>query len=388
MRGVPENFSVAFAHQEVPRAVLTQIEDFIGLFDRVTTRPAWQATVVASAPAIARPPRGEVCFFTAWDFHVPRECPDRWQLIECNDNGSGMIFAAVLNRVYYEASRFSEPSSVEAPPTLPAFEKRVARIIESEGQAFFAGPMPGMVMILDDADSIAQGKFRDEFALLRDLCRHEGLRCEIGAPADTTWEGVRLRWRGEPVAFVANRSTDFFWEGDGYATLRSAYADGGVYIAPNPFSYSTRSDKRLLTLLSNPVWDEQCGIRDDERLILSAHVPETILLRPENVEVLARDRDDWFFKPCHGFASRGLLPGSQVGVTRLRRIIKKGVPYVAQRRVPKWRLDLNHGEHLWVDLRVWAYRGERLLLSGRASRDPDRMDLSTPGGWMPTYSVG
>jgi len=32
---------------------------------------------------------------------------------------------------------------------------------------------------------------------------------------------------------------------------------------------------------------------------------------------------------------------------------------------------------LWTDLRVWAYRGERVLLSGRASRHPDSVDLSS-----------
>ena len=43
------------------------------------------------------------------------------------------------------------------------------------------------------------------------------------------------------------------------------------------------------------------------------------------------------------------------------------------------------GARLWADLRVWAYRGEILLLSGRASRRPDRLDLKPPGGWLPTY---
>ncbi len=47
--------------------------------------------------------------------------------------------------------------------------------------------------------------------------------------------------------------------------------------------------------------------------------------------------------------------------------------------------DLDDGERLWTDLRVWAYRGEIVLVSGRASRRPDRLDLEPPGGWLPTY---
>ena len=41
--------------------------------------------------------------------------------------------------------------------------------------------------------------------------------------------------------------------------------------------------------------------------------------------------------------------------------------------------DLDDGERLWTDLRVWAYRGEIVLVSGRASRRPDRLDLEPPG---------
>ena len=42
MPDVPESFSVALVHQKIPRAVLAEIDVFIQMFDRVTTRPAWQ----------------------------------------------------------------------------------------------------------------------------------------------------------------------------------------------------------------------------------------------------------------------------------------------------------------------------------------------------------
>jgi len=104
MPDVSEQFSVALVHQEIPRTILAEIDTFIRVFDRGTARPAWQQTVTASGPEIARLKRSEACFFSAWDFHIPREQPDHWQLIECNDNGSGFLFAALMNRVYYEVS--------------------------------------------------------------------------------------------------------------------------------------------------------------------------------------------------------------------------------------------------------------------------------------------
>ena len=92
------------------------------------------------------------------------------------------------------------------------------------------------------------------------------------------------------------------------------------------------------------------------------------------------------FKPLHGFAGRGLLGSGAVGRTRLRRLVAHREGYVAQRRVPKPSLEIE-GVPLWADLRVWAYRGEIFHLSGRASRRPDRLELTRPGGWLPTYAA-
>ena len=170
--------------------------------------------------------------------------------------------------------------------------------------------------------------------------------------------------------------------------MRDAYREGRVYVAPNPFSYVTRSDKRLLELLSRPQRDAELGIRAEERAVLSAHVPETWLLGDDNLEELARRREELVFKPIHGFAGRGLLESSRVGRSRLRRLLRQGEGYVAQQRVPKPCLAAEgaEGTPLWTDLRVWAYRGERFLVSGRASRRPDVLDLTPPGGWIPTFA--
>ena len=108
-------------------------------------------------------------------------------------------------------------------------------------------------------------------------------------------------------------------------------------------------------------------------------------LSADNAETLARRKADFVFKPRHGFASRGLIDSAAVGHARLRRLLVQGDGYVAQKRIAKAAMQVD-GERLWTDLRVWAYRGEILLLSGRASRRPDRLDLAPPGGWLPTYA--
>lgn len=383
MPEAPEEFSVVPRHQVIPRAVLAEIAGFIQVFDQVTAREAWQAAVRRKAPAIAQLRRPEVCFFSAWDFHLPPE--GGWRLIEFNDNGSGFLFAAIINALYHEAARLGQEKGMAAPAPFAAFNQRIRELVELEARAFFGEYPEDLFLILDDAESLRQGKFRGELRLLCDLFRRQGWRAELGCPAKTRWDGRRLLFEGQAVSFIVNRSTDFLWRSEDFSALRRAYEAGRVYVAPNPFTYATRSDKRLLEWLSLPHWDEDLGIQPWERQILSAHVPETHLLRAENVEMLAQRKRDFVFKPLHGFAGRGLLDSAAVGRARLRRLVKHGEGYIAQRWVPKPCMQVE-GAPLWTDLRAWAYRGEILLLSGRASRRPDRLELTPPGGWLPTYA--
>ena len=103
------------------------------------------------------------------------------------------------------------------------------------------------------------------------------------------------------------------------------------------------------------------------------------------MEALAQRKQEFVFKPLHGFAGRGLLGSAAMGRARMRRVAKHREGYVAQKWVPKRSMEID-GAPLWTDLRVWASRGENFHLSGRASRRPDRLDLSPAGGWLPTYA--
>ena len=386
MPAVPEQFSVVSTSQKVPQTILADIATFISTFNRVTGRRAWQKKVTARYPTIVRFPRKEDCFFSAWDFHLPSECPENWQLIEFNDNGSGLLFAGLINAIFYELAPELERTSLEPPLSVPALSEWVARLVESEARRFFGAFPQGIFVTLDDAESLRSGKFRSELRLMCEWWRRRGWQVELASPEEMEWDGERLFVRGQEVSFVVNRSTDFFWDLEAFSALKKAYEAENVYIAPNPFTYATRSDKRLLEFLSLPHWDKELGIEPQERILLSAQVPETYLLREENLEAIAARKEEFFFKPLFGFASRGVLPSSQVGLSRLRRLLKKGKPYVAQKIVKKSLLCSPEGDTpLWADLRVWAYRGEIFLLSGRASLDPERLDLSPPGGWLPTF---
>ena len=383
---VPKQFSVVPLAQLIRRETLLEINNFIGLFDRVTTRVSWQKAATRSAPQIAQSSRSEICFFTAWDFHISPE--QGWQLIECNDNGSGFLFAAAINHLYYKLSDLAQASAIEAPPGVDAFGEQLAAMIEREAKDFFGAVPDGLFLILETTGMLRVGKFYQELILLRDLLRRRGWHSEIGSPDQLRWDGRDLFWNGRRVDFIINRCTDFFWDGDECSSLRAGYLNGRVYVAPNPFTYATRSDKRLFEWLSSSHSDRELGILPEERALLSAHVPETFLLQDENLSELAAKKTEFFFKPTHGFASHGILTSSQVGTARLRQLLKRNRPYVAQKSVAKPTLKVTRPGSdvtLWTDLRVWAYRGECFLLSGRASTQRDRIDLTPPGGWLPTF---
>jgi hypothetical protein len=261
-------------------------------------------------------------------------------------------------------------------------------MVRREAEEFFGSFPHGMFLILDDAESLQRGKFRQELLLLRDVFRVRGWQSAVGAADEMQWDCKRLLWNGQEVSFIVNRSTDFFWQADVFAALRAAFQARAVYVAPNPFTYATRSDKRLLEFLSLPDGDTDLGILPEERVVLSAHVPATYRLRENNIEEIARKKAEFVFKPFHGFAGRGVLTSAEVGRSRLRRLVKKGDGYLAQKIIPKPLLQgktIPEGFTLWTDLRVWAYRGERFLLSSRASHRSDVLELDPPGGWVPTF---
>ena len=132
---VPREFAVVPQHQIIPSSTMAEICEFIRVFDEVTARAAWQAAALREAPAIAQLRRNEVCFFSAWDFHLAPT--GEWQLIEFNDNGSGFIFAAMINAQYYEAAGLEQEKRKAAPRQVAAFKRRISDLVEREAVAFF-----------------------------------------------------------------------------------------------------------------------------------------------------------------------------------------------------------------------------------------------------------
>lgn len=385
--GIPADFSVVCGHQLIPHKVLQEVDRFIDIFERITTRPEWINTVLKQAPDSAQIKRDEVCFFSAWDFHIPQDQTANWQLIEFNDNGSGYLFAAQINRIYFDHYLSGEHHDIQVPPTYSQLCEQIRGMIEEETIRFFGKHPSGLFLILDDDESLQKGKFRAEHKLLTDIAQSQGWQTAIGTPAMLTWNEKQLSFEGRPITFIVNRSTDFLWQDRTFTPLIEACCASRIYVAPNPFTYATRSDKQLLQFLPYSDWDEELGIQASEREFLNRHIPASSLVTKENFAELAAHKADLVFKPCHGHAGLGILNSHEVGRHRLQRLLAQGHCYMAQKVADKSCLMLSKEQPLWCDLRVWAFRGKRYQISGRASCIKERLDLRPPGGWIPTFTV-
>jgi hypothetical protein len=78
---------------------------------------------------------------------------------------------------------------------------------------------------------LRSGKFHDQHRLLCGLLAERGWPAAIGSASQTRLDGGRLTLSGRSVAFIVNRSTDFFWRSDAFAAVREAYESGGLYVA-------------------------------------------------------------------------------------------------------------------------------------------------------------
>jgi hypothetical protein len=380
---VPREFAVLPQHQIIPSNTMAEICEFIRVFDEVTARAAWQAAALREAPAIAQLRRNEVCFFSALDFHLAPT--GEWQLIEFNDNGSGFIFAAIINALYYEAAELEREKRIAAPDQVAAFKRRIGDLVEREAVAFFKKYPDCLFLVLDDAESLQRGKFFQELQLLNDLFCQHGWQSEIAGPSELQWNGQTLLCNGRAVSFIVNRSTDFFWQSKVFSALCKAYQAGQVCIAPNPFTYATRSgspcvarrcrrERPTVAAPSSPRPANPCrGLKTNSCFRSASASTFSVRIRCVSGTCLVKIR-----RSAGSISNSSSQCGSDShSSSRLSR-------YIAQRWAPKAYIQIDDTA-LWTDLRVWAYRGEILQVSGQASRRPDRLDLAPPGGWLPTY---
>jgi hypothetical protein len=343
--------SISPAEAAAMRVIIEAVESVIGM-------PAYQQVVLEHAQTICRHAPGPLGCLLGYDFHLTPQGP---VLIEINTNAGGILLCHK--------------------PTLH-LEQTLLAMFHQEWELADTGRPLIRVAIIDDEPE--RQFLLPEFQLFQALFQRHGITAHIAAPEQLSYRDGHLWLEREIVDLVYNRLTDFTLTEGAHAPLREAYLANAVVVTPHPHAHALYADKRNFELLCNPERLRELGVSAELSAHLAGTIPQTTMVNAENADALWQQRRQLFFKPAHGYGSKGTYNGE-----RLTRRVWAEFPkrdYVAQQRVPPSCLTGPGGE-LKVDLRHYTYAGQTLLRAARLYRG-QTTNLRTPGGGFAQVEVG
>ena len=115
-------------------------------------------------------------------------------------------------------------------------------------------------------------------------------------------------------------------------------------------------------------------------------VPRTELVTEQNRDALWAGRRDLFFKPATGYGSRAAYRGDKLTKRVWQEIAR--APYVAQRSVKPSQRHLGPTEErvFKVDVRVYAYAGQLVLVAARIYQGQTTNFRTAGGGFAPVLT--
>jgi hypothetical protein len=349
--------------------------------ESVVRLETYRGAVVARAPPIARMPQPAQGAFLGFDFHLTPAGP---RLVEINTNAGG----AFLNAAARDAQRACCPSAEKYfdDSSTRSLEDELFRMLLREWRLARGERPLRSIAIVDD--NPREQYLYPEFLLARRMLNARGIRTVIADPGALEIRHDMLLADGEPVDLVYNRLTDFYFEKPEHAVIRSALERDLAVLTPHPRAHALYSDKRNLEILSDGNALRNLGADEATIAILSAGVPLTLEVTADS-EHWWRERKDWFFKPRHGFGSRGAYRGDKL-TRRVFGDITRG-NYIAQRFTPpseRWRTAAAGRESFKVDVRCYAYEGKVQLMAARLYQGQTTNFRTAGGGFAPVFVIG
>lgn len=360
----------------LPAAALAATRDLVAALDAVAALPAWQARVLAWAPAIAQWPQAAQGVFFGYDVHLTVDGP---KLIEINTNAGGALLNALLLKAH---GRQTEAAALEA---------AIVAMFRAEWAAA-RGDVPLTRIVIVDEQPASQ-YLAPEFQLFKQLFEAHGIAAVVADPAELVRAGDGLCHAGQPVDLIYNRLTDFALAAPAHAHLAAVYQAGGVVVTPHPRAHALLADKRNLMLLSDEASLIELGVPDDLRRIILAGVPRTVAVEagpddPDGAERFWAERKRWFFKPAAGFGSRATYRGDKLTKRVFEEILQGG--YIAQEIVPPSEHPVTVGaetQSFKADLRAYAYQGQVQLFAARLYQGQTTNFRTPGGGFAPVFPV-
>lgn len=357
----------------VSPAQSARMAQLIDAVEQVVALPAYQAAVLADAPAIARHDPGARGVFYGYDFHVGE---DAVGLIEINTNAGGALLNAALARAGRGCSAIGDAGDGAA--RAAALEDAIVAMFRNEWRLGGRNTPLRTIVIVDDEPE--NQYLYPEFLLFRQLFARHDIDALIVDPSMLRWEAGSL-WRGDLIVdLVYNRLTDFMLDAPEHAALRDAYLANAVVLTPHPRAHALYADKRNLALLTDDARLIELGVPDETRAILLGAIPHTELVRASAAERLWRTRREWFFKPVAGYGGRAAYRGDKLTKRAWEDILAGD--YVAQTiMAPPARTggSADAPDRLKFDIRSYAYDGAVQWTAARVYQG-QTTNFRTPGG--------
>jgi len=313
-----------------------------------------------------------------YDFHISSNGP---QLIEVNTNAGG---AFVVNEMMTTVDSllccgFQAMQSHEA----------LHSVLLSEWQSAGKEGQPRRAAIVDEA--LDTQFLYPDMLIAKQYFEREGIETVVADMQALEYADGILRCNGLEVDLVYNRSTDFSLTGSASSALQQAAMAGAALVSPNPLHHKLYADKNNFIDFGDATKLEQYGLQQQQRLQLTKHVPETVLVTDNNADELYERRRNLFFKPVDGFAGKAVYRGDKLTSKVWKRIIdsvQQGQAYVAQTTVaPPLRAVVAEGERrqLKFDVRIFTAGGVPLLAAARVYQGQTTNFRTAGGGFAPVF---
>ena len=360
------------------RGELDAMLEVIAAVEAAAENAAYQEEVLRWAPPIASHDFGPRGVFMGYDFHLGESGPS---LIEVNTNAGGAFLNALLARAQRSCCR--EADSAGRATLLDDFDAAVWQMFLAEWELQRRSEKLQTVAVVDDAP---EGQYLyPEFLVAQRFFERQGAKAWILDPSRLEFSDGRLQFEGETINLVYNRLVDFALETSGHEALRAAYLDGAVVVSPSPRNHALFADKRNLSLLSDAATAAQMA--PAHRQSLSA-IPRTVIVTPDNADVLWTARKDYFFKPVASHGGKAVYRGDKL----TRRVWDqiRHADYVAQAIArPSERKIRIDGEtrSMKLDVRIYTYRGVPILTAARVYQGQTTNFRTPGGGFAPVFVV-
>jgi hypothetical protein len=249
-------------------------------------------------------------------------------------------------------------------PQPPSVMEVLLKTFLEEWQAFGAKtPRPAFLALVEHAPESQKGY--PEMKAFVDLFKNHGIPSAILQPHQIQKDAEgNLFAQGRAVEMVYLRWVDFYLESAQATFLQKAYLQKKICVTPSPREHFLLANKKRLAIFSHASLLQELGLSSSEADQLAAFVPDSLLMNLHPAEYWAEHKNNYVFKPYALHASKGVIPGRTLTLTRLSQMV--GSPILAQQWVQPGELDIpGQTAKVNFDLRAFVYQSRIITYMAR-----------------------